>query len=293
MTSITKTLIDTLIFKNFISIPLETNDKNFLQEISRVTINNGRIYVFDDRLDKICIFDDKGKYINQIHSIGEGPKEYLAIIDFCLDEKNNEVLLLCDRPYKWMRFSLDGDFIDETTFSDLYMEMSIDSDHLFCLLDENTDEYEIGCFNQNFQFIYKGLASRDNINKECHSRGKSLVKSNNLNYTRRFDPSIYHLSKDRIEKKYEFDFGEHRFPIDLSYEKDCSKFFERCRAGKYIYSITNAVESDKYIIFNTNIGICLYEKETNKLNGYEILLNQSLRSGSNVFFQMKEMEIQS
>lgn len=283
--SIEKTLIDTMIFKKVSIIPLETNDESLFQEINRISISNGRIYIFDNKLDKICIFDEKGKYINQIHKVGQGPEEYIAIWDFCLDKKNNEIIVLCDRPYKIMRFSLDGTFIKQTAFSNLYNEISISSDYLFCQMDKLKERDEIGCFDREFHLFYKGLSLRNRVNNNCHSMGKSLVKSKKLCYTRQFDPYIYYLSKEGIEKKYKFDFGKYTLPEGLSYQEDCSKIYEICSEREYVYSITNAVESDKYVIFNTNLGICLYEKEKNKLSGYKLLQNQSLNRGSNVFYE--------
>jgi len=284
LSSIEKKLVDTMIFKEFSVIPLETNEDNLLREIDRISISNSRIYIFDNSLEKICIFDDKGKYINQIHCIGLGPREYIAAIDFCLDVKKNELLLLCDRPYKLMRFSLDGEFISETVFSEFYREIASDSDKLFCLLSDINKKYEIGCFDQEFQPVYKKLAMRKKINKGCYDVGKSLVKSENLIYARRFDPSLYHVFKDSIIKKYDLDFGKYCFSPDLPYKKDCREFFEVAEKNDYIYSITNPVESDKYILFKTNICICLYEKETNKLHGYDILFNHSLNAGSNNYY---------
>lgn len=278
-------LIDTIIFNKSTIIPLETNDENLFKRIDRITINNGRIYLLDNSLEKVCIFDDKGKSINQIHKIGQGPGEYISIMDFCLDKKNNEILLLCDVPYKLMRFSINGQFINDIAYSNLYEEISIDSDNnLFCKQNEVKEKYEIGCFNKKMESINKRLATRMKINKECYYAGKALVKSKNLIYTRRFDPSIYYLFKDSIEKKYEFDFGKYKTPKDLQYEEDSNIFFLKTKNNEHIYSITNAVESNKYIFFNTNLGICIYEKETNKLKGYKMLSNQLLELGSSIYF---------
>lgn len=285
LTSIEESLVDTMIFKRFSVIPLETNQDNLIREIDRISISNGRIYIFDNSLEKICIFDDKGKYINHIHSIGQGPEEYIAAIDFCLDEKNNELLLLCDRPYKLMRYSLDGNFIKETGFSDLYVEIATGSnfEFLFCLLN-TSNEYEIACVDQLIQPVYERLIRRKKINKGCYDIGKSLVKSGSLIYARRFDPSLYYIFNDSIVKKYDFDFGGHRFSPDLPYKEDCIELYELCEKNGYIYSITNPIDSDKYILFKTNLCICLYDKENNKLSGYGILFNQSLNAGSNIYY---------
>lgn len=282
--SFEKELSDTELFKDFSLIMLETNTESLFNRISRICISNKHIFIFDDRLDAILIFNDSGKFINKIHNLGEGPEEYLSIIDFCLDETNNELLILCDRPYKLMRFSLTGQFIDQTPYSELYAEISIVDDHLYCTLQSQRTKYELGEFDLNFLIKNKGLLSRARINGNCRSLGRNLVKSQNLIYTRFFDSSLYFLYNNKIEKKYEFDFGKYKGPIEVAYEEDCIKIFEICRENKYIYSMTNVVESEKYIIFNTNLGICLYEKKTNKLTGYRMLKNTTLNSGGEIYY---------
>lgn len=277
-------LVDTDLFDKFTIIPLETNNDNLFKKIDRITINNERIYLFDNNTEQILIFDIKGKYINTIHQIGQGPGEYISIMDFCLDEKNKEILLLCDVPYKLMKYSLEGKFISDITFSNLYGELSMDSGNIYCVLNEAKDKYELGCFDENMKSKFKGLSVRRGINVDCYYSGKSLVKSNKLIYTRRFDPALYYVSCDCIEKKIVFNFGKYQVTDDLQYEKDCYKLFQAAKNKDCIYSITNVVESDRYIIFTTNLGLCVYMKETNELKGYNMIHNSNLNMGNNIYY---------
>jgi len=281
--SIEEELIDTTIFKACSVIPLETTDESLFQDIDRICISNDRIYIYDYRLHKVIIFDEKGKYINQIRNIGQGPKEYDSTIDFCIDEMNSELILLCDRPYKMMRFSKDGEFIHEKTLSGFNKSITMDSGYFFCQTVESKD-YEIACFDKEFNHICTGLSKLKNVDNSCYSGGKFLVKSKNICYTRRFDPSVYYLFKDSIVKKYEFDFGKYKAPMNLANEEDCEQFFKTIRENKYIFSITNVVESERYILFKTNICVCLYDKKTNSLKGYNMLYNPSLIWGSSVYY---------
>ena len=278
-----KNLIDTVVFEKFTVIPLETNTNNFIQRIERIIINNDLIYIFDKRLNKVCIYNDKGKQINYIHSVGQGPQEYISATDISIDEETDDLLLLCDKPYKMMRYSSEGDFMEEIKYSEFYLEFSAVDNNIFCVLDDNTSEYEIACSNLRLKMESKGLLSREDINKTCYDGGKYLVKSQNLIYSRRFDPCLYFIRDNSIEKRFEFDFGKYKIPTDIAYEEDCNKLVELCK-DRYIFSITNVVESDKYIIFKTNLGICLYEKESNKLSGYRSILNNSLEVGGNVYY---------
>jgi len=281
--SIEKQLIDTTIFKSYCVIPLETTNESIFRDINRICKFNDRIYIFDKSMNNVIIFDKKGKYINQIHNIGQGPKEYESAIDFCIDETNNDLVLLCDRPYKVMRFSKDGEFINEKIFSEFKTAITMDSGYFFCELSDHP-KYEIECLDREFNPVYSRLTKQKNVTNSCYSGGKSLVKSKDICYSRRFDTSIYYLLKDSIVKKYELDFGKFKAPMDLAHENDCKKFFSTIRDNKYIYSITNMVESERYMLFKTNICICLYDKQTNNLKAYNILYNPSLKYGSSAYY---------
>jgi len=284
LSTIEERLIDTIFFKNYSIIPLETTNESLFKNINRICRYNDMIYIYDGRMSKIIIFDENGKYVNNIHNIGQGPKEYISAIDFCVDEITGDLILMCDKPYKIIRFSKDGKFINEINFSGLKMSITMDSGYFLCESFNTSEDCEIECFDNKFNLIYSKLRKFKTEKNSCFSGGKSLVKNKNIYYTRRFDPSIYFLNKDCIVKKYEFDFGKYKVPIELSEEEDCDNFFNSIRDNKYIFSITNVVESERYILFNTNLCICLYEKKTNKLKAFNVLYNTSLLFGSNKFF---------
>ena len=283
LSSIEERLIDTTIFKSFSVIHLETNNESLFRSIDRISIKNELIYVYDNSLKKVIIFDQKGKYINHIHKIGQGPGEYISTIDFCVDEKSTELFLLCDRPYKIMRFSNDGQFISEKRYSGLHKAITIDSGCFFCELFW-CDNHEIGRFDNEFNLINTGLLKSKYYFNTCYCDGQQLVKSKNIYYTRRFDSSIYQLTKNSLERKYEFDFGKFGLPEYLSSEEDCYKLHTTSYEQNYIYFITNVVESERFIFFNTNLGICLYDKSTNRIKAFRILFNSSIKYGSNLFY---------
>ena len=74
-------------------IPLETTQNNFLSNNLTVKTSEDFIFVFDEQIrDGIHKFDQKGRYVSKIISVGDGPEQVNSIADFTISEKNIEIL---------------------------------------------------------------------------------------------------------------------------------------------------------------------------------------------------------
>jgi hypothetical protein len=72
-------------------IPLETNEKCLLKEVSKALFTSE--YIFITSYKTLYQFDITGKFIRQIGRHGRGPGEYSAVVDFTFIEKTNEIYL--------------------------------------------------------------------------------------------------------------------------------------------------------------------------------------------------------
>ena len=287
-TIVNHALNDSIIFSECHITLLETNDDSFIREISRIYKTNDHVFILDKSLGKLCIFDNRGKYCDKIENIGQGPHEYVSLMDFCLDPKKNEILLLCDKPYKIMRFSYDGQFVSETKLQDFFKGIVMDADYIYCNRSElnktDLDKYEICCMNRNGELVDNLLETRDNITNTLFNSGNFLNKSKHIYYNRRFDNIVYQIMKDKFIEKYTLDFGKFNLPEHLLKESNIIRFHNECKEKKYIYSITEFIENEKYIIFLTNQAICVYDKNRETFIGYPRIKNTQFNIETNSFY---------
>lgn len=283
----THALEDSALFKEGYIIPLETNDDSFIRKISRIYKTNDEIFILDKTLNKLLVFDIHGNYRHKIENIGNGPHEYISLMDFCLDTEKEEILLLCDRPYKIMRFKYDGQFVDEIKNTDLFRNIVMNDGYIYCNRVESDksdlNEYEIYCMSNDGEPHGNILRRRDNITNKTHHVGNFLNRSMYTYYTRRFDNRVYQITMDELTEKYTLDFGKFNTPEYLSQEQDFKKFEHECEEKKYIYSITEFLENEKYIMFLTNQAICLYDKNKSTFTGYPTIKNTEFKIESNSF----------
>lgn len=289
--SIDEFLIDSLVFRNFKTVILQTNEESLLSEIDRVYKDDRYLFIMDRQLSKICIFDTSGIFISHIHNIGLGPEEYTSLMDFCIDSSRKELVLLCDVPFKIMRFSYEGIFSSEDRIPNLYEGITMESDYMYCCRSDVNDnvegyEYEITCLDREVNSVNNAIEMRKNILNNSYSGGKFITNSQNIYYTRRFDNTIYEIKENKVYKRYTVDFGKFQLPNNLINEDNSTNFYNVCRENDYIYNMTEFIDNENYIIFKTNTCICLYDKKAKTLKGYKTIINSKLPIRNNSFYSI-------
>jgi hypothetical protein len=269
---------DSTYFKACQLIPLETNDNSLLHRITRICSHDGKLFVFDERLSKVVVFDMQGRYLTHIHRIGQGPEEYISLSDICLDTTRKQILLLCDRPYKIMRFSYLGDFVGEKKLKDLYFNLAEDSGYIYCNQLEigegmSKHDYELMCMDSSYNVISKHLSLRAYIENISFIEGRALTSTLNACYVRRFDNTIYQLNGGALEKKYIVDFKDNNLPTSIIKNINNVNIYTVSEEGNYIFTMVEVCDSENYLMFKTNLGFFVYDKKKNTLNGYREIFN--------------------
>lgn len=281
-------LVDTAFFQSSLVVPLESNDSSLIRFINRVCMVNDTLYLLDRSLNKVFIYSDSGKYLGQINDMGSGPGEYIQISDITVDQKRNNIAVLCDRPYKIMYYTHEGKLVEEFPCSNYFSEFVMKGNNIYC--------YDVG--GKNIDNLITYVYPMKLIKKEAlHERpyfdskkagtsfsfddGNRLTISNAIYFTRSFEDYIYTIDYNGVYEKYDIDFKKHQLPQSLL-EKGMSSwdFLNVCDENKYICSITNVIGNRDYLFFETNLGVFVYDKQSRRLDGYRFILNSSLQGGT-------------
>ena len=280
-------LADSVFFKSSIVVPLETNSSSLVQKITRMCIVQDTLFILDSALSKVFIFDMKGHYLGGIHEIGNGPQEYIHISDICINPIRKCIALLCDQPYKLMYYTYSGEFIEEASYANYYSELSISGDSIYC--------YDIGSNGKRkfhifeYPMIKEGEVSFSTGNyfdaegegaTYSFSKGKRMTVSDEIMFTWPFDFSIYSLVEGEAYQKYVIDFKEHRMPENLLKDNlSPMDFINLCDEKDYVCTVENVVENSDYLLFGTNKYMFIYDKQMDKLTGYNFIENSALKAG--------------
>ena len=102
----------------------ETTDRSLISMINKIVLTPERIFLFDIQDKKILLFTRRGKFITDIRPHGRGPGEWLGITDFTVDETDREIIVTADRPYKFLYYDYNGNFLREKTSEAFYTEIT-------------------------------------------------------------------------------------------------------------------------------------------------------------------------
>lgn len=115
------------LFSGFDFIALETTDKAFIGNISKLIVIDDNIFILDNsHAKKIFIFNTNGKFIRTVGKLGKGPGEYTNIEDFTIDKGTGNIVVLA-YPSMALIYNTEGDFINQKKLSEKALLWNIGS----------------------------------------------------------------------------------------------------------------------------------------------------------------------
>lgn len=98
-------------FKNITCVQLEMTDESIIGRVEKIIPIEEELIVFAD--NEIFLFNKQdGKFIRRIGSIGEGPEEYIEILDLVYDKTEKKIIAYEVTKNVFLTYGLDGHFID-------------------------------------------------------------------------------------------------------------------------------------------------------------------------------------
>lgn len=273
-------LKDTAFFKTRVMLPLETNNAALIGEISRIYMADDTLFILDDNFKNIIIYNKEGKYINSIQNVGAGPKEYIDLGDICVDNFNRELVVLCTRPSKLQFYSYQGEFLREKYLGDnYYSHLGVEQDFIYLHDDTGINKAkEISIYDRDVNFLKHAL-ERGNVfengegNTVSHfGQGHTMTQDSSIHIVREFDNMVYEAKGGKVYPKYRLDFQEYTLPPKmLESRMKPFEFLEFCREKQYVISLKEVMENSKFLLFTTNLGIFIGDKESGEMVKYAFL----------------------
>lgn len=221
-------------------IELDIPDGIFLGNTESIRVA-GDYFILHDGLysHSITVFDQTGKFVSQLSSIGRGPGEYLGSHAYAVIE-NNSIIIVNDRGSKFLLYSFPKfEFITSFEETRYFMSMeSLDEPFVLTISDSrhNNDEYTgAELFNvdqktfQRLELPAKpaiiDLSYQNTLTR--HSEGVYYSSPG-------FLTSVFDIGSDTVKKIVRIDFGKFNMPDEVwewnSPERFETVFFENPKA---------------------------------------------------------------
>ncbi|MDR3246785.1 MAG: 6-bladed beta-propeller [Prevotellaceae bacterium] len=261
---------DSVYFKSTRLIRLETTDNSLIRAIDKIMIDENKIFIFDQSLNGIFIFDKDGKFLYSIKKVGVGPGEYTQLLNVCLDAKNKQLILFPDSPRKIYYMDYSGKLLRETKVFSYYRDVICYENDIYAISLLPSEENNFCCINivdknsgkENYLFN-----NNKAVQNTVFTSGSYLTRTKSINFTVKYENFIYEINNKKVRKKYEIDFGKYNLPNKYKQKEVSSKeLFNACNEHGYIFGIVEVVDCDNYLAFRTNMPeIYIYSKEEDLL----------------------------
>lgn len=275
------------IFSKIEIIPLETNDTCLIGDIDKLILHDSLFYLLDTKQNSVSIFNQEGKFIQNIKRIGRGPGEYLYVYDFTINEYDHTIELL-DPFGKLIIFNLDG-----THKESIRLPHPPAAYHKFFLLNQDSILFFTNSNDINENLLYAYSRSSNKIIKEFYKDSHTDVMNrlpifswNNIVYlTLPMENTIFQIENLQTTPAYIWDFGKYNYKYQIKDvpkdHKEKAKFYEAIGASypmsymhirnlqneQYLYCSLSHFFEYKHIFYDKKTKTsCVFMKTTENIS---------------------------
>ena len=139
--------------RNYKIIPLETNENCLLSSIDKIKKVNEELFVLDRVNNAIFIFRESGEYLQSLFKIGNGPGEYVQIMDFDVED---DCLYVLDFPRQAiLKYNEDLSYEGMVQYRTMASQFLISGEKIFLYNEPSgqKDDYRFSLLDKNGNYI--------------------------------------------------------------------------------------------------------------------------------------------
>lgn len=270
-------------FKDFINnisiLQLKNiDDVDIINSIDKIKFYNNNYFVLDRKKSNLFVFDEDGNLKNKIGVKGNGPGEVNSIVDFDIDKKNNEIIVVDNKLNSFFRYKNNGEFVSSKKITSFFpSHIAINNEKIISSCDYASDNFKDLLFlNLNYEVenVYFQFP-KDIIPYGFDYTGGLNNNSKEVLYQEPLSSLIYGIDDmSNIYLKYKIDLGETSWLEENKYNHEAFSQANRKSIGNNSLSyLTNKyLENDDFMIFqyiNYKIFTGIYNKKTKNLHTNE------------------------
>lgn len=297
-------LLEELIIPETIdTIKLEETDASLIGAIDKIQRYKGKFYVLDIRIaNAVFIYNDDGKYLGKIHSVGEGYGSYYLPFDMIINPFTERIEIMDVRLRKILSYSLDGEFIEEWRIEDQLIDFAPLTMGKY-VFHRDGREFEPGSKyplltisnSSNTVSYTEGMLEYGTTDYYPIMNNFSYTDFERLLYMHPMHDTIYEIQEEMINPVYFVDFKEKKVPYQLK-SKDMMGFHQAYMSKDYYAINGNLLESSQFMGFqwlrkergwenmgddiNPEFFFALFNKSTGNVVNMPISLEDGMRSAN-------------
>lgn len=257
-----KQIVDTDDLFEFTYIPLEYKSECPIINIDKAVVTDECIFIKSD--NSIYKFSLTGEFLNGIGTFGQGPGEYLSVMDMAVNEISKYVYVVDFAGKKVLIYNYDSNYIDNIPLQTWVSHIESSNNQILLstmnttgvekdkLIVYDANGKELVRFNNDVKYELQDFYMYPDI--------KTIQQLNDdVIFRQPFNDTIYTYNpkKQLLEKRFVFDFENLYMPYDIlaSYDLFSSQYKNYCfvedvtESNDFLFvNLSNCGRSEKYVI---------------------------------------------
>jgi len=263
-------------------IALETKKECLIGEVYGIRIFGENIIVVSN--NKVLLFDNTGRFISVIGTIGKGPGEYIRPMDIQINEPDNSIIIMDSPSKQILEYSINGDFIKriplpkrENVWQILYFE------NTYIILNKIAPRTKVQLYrinsNGDIAYEYPIMSELKGSNIIGTDYAGFNLGFGYFDFTTSWNDTIFRIFSDNnINPLYLLYYGKYKYPIE---QDNGSSPRIQIVNKKYIYPLWKVITNDYLFIqyqYQLETWLAIYDKNENKMI-FNNIIDDDLSSG--------------
>lgn len=196
-------------------ITTETSDNIVLSHMTIATASGDHIVVYES--DALYFLNkEDGKMLSKLRKRGNGPGEYIRILDATLNNQDSTIYLLDPDKRKLNLYTFNGNFIKSVENDSIgIFRILNDGNFVVAYAPYPNSEYGLGIYDKSWNFIRKSIP-RDNTHEYQMHYFEGIDKFNGEYYYRAaHQDTIYHITSESEKPYIVISKGNYKLPAEI------------------------------------------------------------------------------
>ncbi len=246
--------------------------------IPKAEIYENKIYIFNKSADELICLDNNGKLNFTINAKGRGPKEYITIQNFYIDEISKQVNIVSP-DNRILKYNYSNGELQDVTPLNCSTMMVLDA-----MRTNSGDlavytmgmQYNLEIFKTGADTSFKYIPFIESRDMGFSSRAFSNIDNNPV-FAHGTSDYIYNILDDGVMPKYFIDFGSYGITLEL-YTSNPAAVQGVYEAQKVATKLDDLIETEDYLAFS----YLVFPPKSFNVKKQYVLYNKDCRSVFNL-----------